>query len=61
MVWYWFWDDGSLQRAAMCHKVPDAWPAGSVLSVESDQNVESKTKNVESEIASLLQEINTLF
>jgi len=32
--------------------------AGSILSVESNQNVESKTKNVESKIAFLLQEIS---
>ena len=46
----------SLHETA-CGSVAD-WLAGSILNVESNQNVESKTKNVESKIAFLLQEIS---
>ena len=39
-------------------KVKVTLTAGSILGVESNQNVESKTKNVESKIAFLLQEFS---
>ena len=46
----------SLHETA-CGSVAE-WLAASILNVESNQNVESKTKNVESKIAFLLQEIS---
>ena len=48
-----FWDVEVNKLAQISHL-----SVGSILSVESNQNVESKTKNVESKIAFLLQEIS---
>ena len=46
----------SLHETA-CGSVAE-WLAASILNVESNQNVESKAKHVESKIAFLLQEIS---